>query len=82
MKKICNIRTEPVFYKGPGTRINMKNLFTEPQVNLLQKISYVLREHPKTPNIIELFVDEETVTESHWTLIRLLFNENYKRFKS
>ena len=82
MKKIYNIKIDSDFYLTPVTKIHTKHLFTKPQANLLQKISYVLREHPKTPSIIELFVDEETVTESHWTLIRLLFNENYKRFKS
>lgn len=47
--------------------------FTTPQLRFLEKHSYTARPHPRHNPTIELFIDEQTLTERDWTLIRLMF---------
>ena len=45
-----------------------------PQWEFLRDKKYVFRSHPKHSPTVELFIDENTVDESEWSMLYLLFN--------
>lgn len=89
MRKVCNIDSAEVYaqsnllydYKwhGNNRKAGQRNkewlnaALTEPQVIMLESHGYALRTHPKHSPTIEVFIDERTMTETDWTMLRLLF---------
>jgi hypothetical protein len=45
-----------------------------PQLEFLRDKKYVFRSHPKHSPTVELFVDENTVDHSEWSMLHLLFS--------
>ena len=44
-----------------------------PQLEFLRDKKYVFRSHPKRTTV-ELFIDENTVDESEWSMLHMIFN--------
>lgn len=49
------------------------SVFTPAQQQFLKKHSYTARPHPKHSPTVEIFINEQTLTESEWTVLHLLF---------
>jgi len=87
MKKVCEIDAAEVYNQiGIGVfdltrskrryRVNPEwfdRYFTTAQKQILEQHGYTLRPHPRHNPTIELFVDEQQLTDRDWTLIRILF---------
>ena len=85
MRKICEIDAAEVYHRSGEmpwdnslrkSRLNtawIQQAFTTPQRQFLEKHRYTLRPHPKHNPTVELFIDEQDLRETDWTVIRLLF---------
>lgn len=84
MKKICEIDAAEVYHQTgelpwQGTTKHRLQpewcelVFTTPQLKFLEKHSYTARPHPRHSPTVEIFINEQDLTEQDWTLIRLLF---------
>lgn len=52
----------------------LDHTFTPAQQNILIKLNYTARPHPKHNPTVEIFIDEQLCTPQDWTLIYLMFN--------
>ena len=85
MKKVCEIDAAEVYqrsgqmpwnFNARKFRLNsewVQLAFTEPQRKFLEKHSYAARPHPKHSPTVEIFVNEQDITELDKTLMHLLF---------
>lgn len=51
----------------------LDHTFTPAQQNILIKLNYTARPHPKHNPTIEIFINEQLCTPRDWTLIQLIF---------
>lgn len=51
----------------------VEQAFTQAQQQFLEKHKWCARPHPRHNPTIEIFIDEQTLTERDWTVIQLLF---------
>ena len=66
----------PWLYSATKHRLRpewVEQAFDPAQRQFLENHSYTARPHPKHSPTIEIFIDEQTLTERDWTLIGLLF---------
>ena len=87
MKKICEIDAATSYartgelplgytWKSRKHRVNRSwfdRHFTTAQKQILEQHGYTARPHPRHNLTIELFINENNLTDRDWTLIRLLF---------
>lgn len=48
-------------------------VFTPAQQQLLVKIGYTARPHPKDTPRVEIYINHHAMTEQDWTMLRLIF---------
>ena len=87
MRKICEIdsiaaygqgATASVWHNGWSRRRKINPVWIEQvlspaQLRYVENRKTVFRPHPRHSPTIEMFIDEENLSERDWTLIRILF---------
>jgi len=85
MKKVCEIDAAKVYHKtgempwdfnARKCRLNsewIKQTFSPAQIDFLERHSYTVRPHPKHNPTVEVYINEQGISDKEWTLIRLLF---------
>jgi hypothetical protein len=86
VKKIMEIDAAEIYHRTgqlcwnsdsrKRSRLNsnwLAHAFTPAQINFLEKHSYTIRPHPKHTPTVEVYINEQGISDREWTLIRLLF---------
>ena len=66
----------PWLYSAAKHRLKsewIEQAFTPAQLRFLEKHKWCARPHPRHNPTVEIFIDEHTLQNSDWTLIRLMF---------